>query len=301
MSTVPVGATDVSKGYPGARGLANRRTRQQVHHAVLHLALLLVGVTMVMPMVWVVSTSLKQEGTEFTFPPQFIPSPVVWSNYSDALNSLPFGTFAVNTVIIVILTTIGALLSSSLAAYAFARLRFRGRDVLFGLCLSTLMVPYVVTLIPTFILFKQLNWIDTFAPLIVPSWFGGGAFNIFLLRQFFLGLPFELDEAARVDGASALWIWWHIILPLSTTALATVAIFSIIFHWNDFLGPLIYLNSPDKFTLALGLNEFKSEFTAQYSLMMAAAVMMMAPILALFFLGQRYFLKSIALTGLAGR
>lgn len=283
------------------RGLANRYTRTRIQHGLLHLVLIIFGIAMALPMVWVVSTSLKQEGTEFSFPPDFIPDPVVWSNYPDALSALPFGVFARNTVLIVVLTTIGALLTSSLAAYAFARLRFRGRDLLFGLCLSTLMVPYVVTLIPTFILFRELGWIDTLAPLIVPSWFGGGAFNIFLLRQFFLGLPFELDEAARVDGASALWLWWHVILPLSRTALATVAIFSIIFHWNDFLGPLIYLNSPEHFTLALGLNQFKGQYSTEYSLMMAASVVMMLPVLVIFFLGQRYFLKSIALTGLAGR
>lgn len=279
----------------------NRYVRQRIAHTLLHIVLLIGSIAALGPLIWVLSTSLKVEGTEFVFPPQWIPATFEWQNYVTAMTVVPFALYLRNTLFIVVVTTIGALTTGSLAAFAFARLRFRLRGVLFSLVLSTLMVPYVVTLIPTFIIFKDLNWVNTYWPLILPSWFGGGAFNIFLLRQFFMTLPVELDEAARADGAGAFWIWWNIALPLSAPALATVAIFSVIFHWNDFLSPLIYLNSPSLFTLALGLQQFQSQYNTQFTLLMAASVVMILPIIALFFFTQRYFLQGIALTGLAGR
>ncbi|MCL4541444.1 MAG: carbohydrate ABC transporter permease [Chloroflexi bacterium] len=279
----------------------NRYVRQRIAHTLLHIVLLIGSIAALGPLIWVLSTSLKVEGTEFVFPPQWIPATFEWQNYVTAMTAVPFALYLRNTLFIVVVTTIGALTTGSLAAFAFARLRFRLRGVLFSLVLSTLMVPYVVTLIPTFIIFKDLNWVNTYWPLILPSWFGGGAFNIFLLRQFFMTLPVELDEAARADGAGAFWIWWNIALPLSAPALATVAIFSVIFHWNDFLNPLIYINSPSLFTLALGLQQFQSQYNTQFTLLMAASVVMILPIIALFFFTQRYFLQGIALTGLAGR
>lgn len=279
----------------------SRGARERLSHVLIHAILVAFGVLALAPLAWVISTSLKEEGSEFTFPPQWIPDPVTWSNYPEALTDVPFALYLRNTLFIVIVATAGTLITGSLAAYAFARLRFRGRSLLFGLALSTLMVPDVVTLIPTFIIFKSLGWINTFLPLTLPSWFGGGAFSIFLMRQFFMTLPMELDEAARADGASAYWIWWHIVLPLSGPVLATVTIFSVISRWNDFLGPLIYLNSPQLFTLALGLQQFSSQYTTRFTLLMAASVAMIAPILVMFFFCQRYFLRGIALTGLAGR
>lgn len=279
----------------------NRYVQQRIAHALLHIILIIGSIAALTPLIWVLSTSLKVEGTEFVFPPQWIPTTFEWQNYVTAMTSVPFGLYVRNTLFIVVVTTAGTLITGSLAAFAFSRLRFRLRGILFSLVLSTLMVPYVVTLIPTFIIFKDLNWVNTYWPLTLPYWFGGGAFNIFLLRQFFMTLPIELDEAARADGAGAFWIWWNIALPLSTPALATVTIFSVIFHWNDFLNPLIYINSPSLFTLALGLQQFQSQYNTQFTLLMAASMVMILPIMVLFFFTQRYFLQGIALTGLAGR
>ncbi|MBI2939858.1 MAG: carbohydrate ABC transporter permease [Chloroflexi bacterium] len=260
---------------------------------------------MLMPAVWLISTSLKLPGAEMSFPPELIPRVVSWDNYPKALTSQPFLLFFRNTMLIVALNLVGVLLSASLAGYAFARLRFRFRSALFGLCLSTMMLPYVVTLIPTFIMFRVLGWTNTFLPLTVPAFFGGGAFNIFLFRQFFMTLPYELDEAARVDGASSLQIWWRIILPLSGPVLATVAIFNVVYHWNEFLMPLIFLNTPDRFTMALGLRMFQMSMGnyghGQWALLMAASTSMIMPILVLFFAAQRYFMRGIVMTGLAGR
>lgn len=279
----------------------SRRSRERMGRVALHLLLIAGSVLSLGPLVWVLSTSLKPEGSEFAYPPQWIPSPADWGNYPTAMTAVPFGLYLRNTLFIVVVSTAGTLITGSLAAFAFARLRFRFRSLIFGMALSTLMVPYVVTLIPTFIIFKDLGWVNTYWPLTLPSWLGGGAFNIFLLRQFFLTLPVELDEAARADGAGGFWIWWNIALPLSLPALATVTIFSVVFHWNDFLNPLIYINSPSLFTLALGLQQFQSQYSTQFTLLMAASVVMIVPILALFFFTQRYFLQGIALTGLAGR
>jgi multiple sugar transport system permease protein len=197
--------------------------------------------------------------------------------------------------------TLGTLITASMMAFAFARLRFPGRGFLFGLVLSTIMLPGIVTLIPTFIVFRYLGWINTLLPLIVPSWFGGGAFNIFLIRQFFMTLPYDLDEAARIDGASNFRIYWNILLPLSKPVLATVAIFSFIYHWNDFFHPLIYLQDTSKWTMAIGLQGFKDLYSTSWNLMMAASTAMITPLLVLFFLAQHYFVSGIHLTGIAGR
>lgn len=266
-----------------------------------HVLLIVSSVVMLVPLAWVLSTSLKASGREFVFPPQWIPSPLEWQNYPAAFNTVPFALYFRNSVIIAGAATLGSVLTASWAAFSFARLRFPGRDIFFGIALSTMMVPYVVTLIPTFIIFRELNWINTFLPLIVPAWLGGGGFNIFLLRQFYKTLPRELDDAARVDGANEFWIWAHIVTPLSKPALATVAMLAFIFHWNDFLAPLIYLNSPNNFTLSLGLASFQNQYGGLYNLMMAAAVMMIVPVMIVFFTGLRFFMQGIALTGFAGR
>jgi ABC-type glycerol-3-phosphate transport system permease component len=195
---------------------------------------------------------------------------------------------------------VGELLSSSLVAYGFARLRFPGRNFLFMVCLSTLLLPFVVVLVPLFILFRTLHWIDTFFPLIVPGWFGV-PFFIFLLRQYYMTIPLELDDAAKIDGAGVFRIWWSILLPLIKPALAAVGIFSFIAHWNDFLGPLIFLNTEDKYTVALGVNMFFGEYQVHMDLVMAYSVMVTLPVILVFFVFQRYFVRGITLTGLAGR
>jgi ABC-type glycerol-3-phosphate transport system permease component len=270
----------------------------------VHILLLCLMAMSVLPLLYMVSTSLKPNGTEYALPIQWIPDRLAWENYWRALTIVPTFTFLKNTLVITIVALTGELLSASLAAYAFARLRFPGRDILFLVMLSVLMLPYFVTLIPVFILFRNLGWIDTLLPLTVPAFFAGtpgSALYIFFLRQYFLTLPRELDEAARIDGAGFFRIWWSIMLPLGKPALATVAILSIVFHWNEFVGPLIFLNSQDNFTLALGIRLFRNQYTTFFNQTMAFATLMTAPIMIVFFLFQKQFIKGISMTGLSGR
>jgi multiple sugar transport system permease protein len=284
-----------------APALRRRTGTRLLGISAAYVVLTVVGIVLALPFVWLLSTSLKLEGTEFTFPPQWLPNPIMWSNYPAALETVPYLAYARNTVIITVAATLGALVTASMSAFAFARVRFPGRNVLFILLISTLMLPDAVTLVPKYILFSKLHWINTYLPLTVPIWFGGGAFNVFLLRQFFMTIPYDLDEAARMDGGGNWRIFWSVLLPLSKPALTAVAIFSVIYNWNDFLNPLIYLNQQQYFTLALGLQFFQSEYATQWTLMMAASVMMIAPIIVLFFLAQRVFIEGIQLTGIAGR
>ena len=270
----------------------------------LYVLVLFLGFLFMFPFFWTVSSSLKQPWELFTFPPTVFPETLQWVNYATVLTRVPFMSWAANSTVVVTSSTVGALLSASIVAYSFARFRYRGRDFIFLLTLGTMMLPAQVTLIPQFILFNELGWINTLLPLWVPAWFGGGAFNIFLLRQFFLALPRELDEAARIDGASYPRIFWSIILPLSKPALATVAVISFINGWNDFVNPLIYLHSPENFTLSLGLHYFRSvpEVTGAPTehQLMAASVMIITPVLILFFAAQRYFVQGIVLSGIKG-
>lgn len=252
------------------------------------------------PFLWTVSTALKTNEQVFAVPPQWIPSPPQWGNFVRAWTELPFLTFVLNTATITAISVVGQVFSASLVAYGFARFRFRGRDFLFYLMLSTMMLPAQVTMIPVFLLWRELRLIDTLAPLTVPAYFGGGAFNIFLLRQFLLTIPRELDEAAMVDGASPFAIWWRVLLPLSRTALVTVALFSFLGHWDDFMGPLIYLNSMEHYTVSIGLRMFQDMFGTQLELLMAASLIHILPTIALFFIAQRHFIQGIALTGLKG-
>jgi multiple sugar transport system permease protein len=277
------------------------RWRRVLGRSVAYALLVGAAVIYMLPLIWLLSTSLKEPGREFVVPPEWIPSPVRWQNYVDAFNARPFVLYTRNTLIILVGATAGTLLTSSMAAYAFARLRFPGRRALFGLTVSTLMLPFIVTMVPTFILFKELGWINTFLPLIVPYWAGGSAFYIFLMRQFFMTIPYELEEAARIDGAGFFRTYWQITMPLSGPVLATVGIFSFINHWNDFLAPLIYLSSHTLFTLALGLQTFRGDFGSQWNLLMAASAAMVVPVLIVFFFAQRYFLRGVVMSGLAGR
>jgi len=229
-----------------------------------------------------------------------LPQEWTFDNYKRVLTneSAPFFLFLKNSVVVAVVSTAGVLLSSSLVAYAFARLKFRGRDRLFILLLSTMMLPGIVTTVPTYILFAQLRWVDTVLPLTVPAFFGGGAFNVFLLRQFFMSIPRELDEAAILDGGSNATIFWKVILPNSGAALATVGVFTFIYNWRDFMGPLIYLNSPEKQTLEVGLRTYQTLHQESWDLIMAAAVIVVLPLIVLFIIGQRYFVKGIVMTGI---
>ncbi len=274
--------------------------RVGIGQLVLVYALLLpLAVVFLAPLFWMISTSLKTDQQLGIWPPAWIPNPVAWTNYLKAWNAAPFGLYTRNTLIITVLGLVGQLVSASAVAYGFARLRFPGRDVLFVVVLATMMLPSVVTLIPTYIFWQRLGWLDTFVPLIVPAYFGP-AFFIFLLRQFFRGIPMELSEAAKIDGASNLRILTQLILPLSKPALATVTIFSFMNHWNDFMGPLIYLSSRENYTLTLGLRFFMGQYSTQFQYMMAIAFLMSLPIILVFFFAQQYFVRGVVMSGLKG-
>lgn len=271
---------------------------------LLYLVLILLLMVILLPLAWAVSTALKSPGRVFVYPPQAIPRPVQWHNFSDAWSEgQSFTIYFKNSLILTVFPVIGQILSCSLVAYGFARFRFPLRKVCFTLVLATLLIPSQVTLIPQFILFRHLNWINTFYPLIVPSFFATSAFSVFLLRQFFMTIPRELDEAALVDGSSYFRIFFQIMLPLSRTAVIAVGIIGFFTCWNDFLGPLIYLSSPEKYPLALGLNFFLTTYgggVAHMELLMAASLITLALPLALFIVAQRYFVEGIAMTGIRG-
>lgn len=265
-----------------------------------YLALILISISFVLPFIWMVRSSLMSLGQIFILPPEWIPKPFQWNNYVKALTILPFALFFRNTVIILVLGMFGTIATSTLCAYSFSRLHWRGRDFWFKVVLTSMMLPGAVTLIPTFLGWKALGLFGTYAPLIIPAYFGGGAFNIFLLRQFYLTIPFELDEAAFVDGAGYFKIFTNIILPLSRSAVIVVAIFSFMYYWNDFFGPLIYLTSEKRYTLALGLQMFQGSYNARWELLMAASTAVITPAVIVFLLGQKYFLEGISMTGLKG-
>jgi multiple sugar transport system permease protein len=285
-------------------GLARpREARIDVWRVLVWLILCVGSVVMMLPVAWMVSTSLKEPGQVFRFPPEWIPDPVVWRNYPDALTQMPFDRYVANTLFITVSNMVGVAVSSSLAAYAFARLQFPGRDAIFWMLVSTLMLPQAVILIPRYIEFRYLGWVDSWKALIIPNFFAaglGGVFFVFLLRQFFRTIPRELTDAAKVDGASEFRIYWQIVLPLSRPVLAVVLIFTFLDNWNNYLEPLIFLSSPDKFTVALGLASFRGLFTTQWHLLMAASTVMILPVVALFFLLQRYFVRGVVLTGIKG-
>ena len=267
--------------------------------AIHYLVLIALGIVFGFPFYWLVSTSLKVDTQLFVVPPVLIPNPVNWQNYPQLFQYLPFHRFILNTLFITSLTVGGVVFSCPLAAYSFARLRWRLRNVAFMVILATLMLPDQVTLIPQYLLFKQFGWIDTWRPLWVPAWFGS-AFYIFLLRQFFMTIPNELEDAAKIDGAGYLMTYLKIMLPLVMPALAAVVVFSFIASWNSFLGPLIYVNSTMKMPISLALRLFQSLHDAEYDLMMAASTIATLPVLLLFFFAQRYFIQGIVLTGIKG-
>jgi len=263
------------------------------------------SVLFLFPLLWLVSTALKPIEETMRVPPVWIPSKLMWTNFADAmtygadkLGYIPFLVYARNTLILCVLVVAGTVASNTLVAYSFARLKWKGRDAMFAATLATMMVPFPVLMVPTFALFRHLEWIGTFRPLWVPAWFGS-AFSIFLLRQFFRTIPFELSEAAKIDGASEWRVFRDVVLPLCKPAIAVVALFSFMGTWNDFLGPLIYLLDQKTFTLALGLQFYQSQHGGtQWNLLMAASTIVVAPVIVLFFFTQRLFIQGIALTGL---
>jgi multiple sugar transport system permease protein len=281
-----------------------RSRHGSVGRIVLYVASIALTLMFVFPFAWTVSSSLKTSSEVTAYPPSLIPNVIQWGNYYQAWTSIQFEVFFRNSLIVVVLTVLGGTASAFIVAYGFARFRFPGRNALFGLCLASLILPPEVTIIPLFLTFKQLHWLDSLKPLIIPSFFGGGAFSIFLLRQFILTLPFELDEAAMIDGASRLRILVDLIVPNAKPALATVSVFTFISHWNDFFGPLIFINSPENFTLPLGLYSLKTYVgdpgEPKDQLLMAGSVIATLPIIVVFFAAQRYFIQGIVTTGLKG-
>ena len=272
---------------------AQRRT---ISHVLVHVLLLAGVVLMLIPLAWTFSTSLKSIGETFIFPPIWIPERLMWENYAEAVTAIPFWRYLWNTSFITGLTIIGKVISIMLVAFSFARLRWWGRDTLFLLMLATMMLPPHITLIPQFILFKELGWINTYWPLILPNFFGG-PWLTFLVRQFLLTLPRDLDDAARIDGCSNWGVFARVILPLSKPAIIIVVIFVFNGTWNEFLTPLIYLHSQEKFTLALGLRLFQGAASTSWNLLMAASLLTMLPVLVLFFSAQKYFMQGIVFTG----
>jgi len=251
------------------------------------------------PFVWLVSTSLKSPAQVFVVPPQWIPNPFVWDNYPRSTTFIPFWQYFRNTLYVTVFNVIGSVASCSVVAYGFSRIQWRGRNTLFVVLIATLMIPYPVTLIPTFLIFRDLGLVNTLNALVVPSFFGN-AFFIFLLRQFYMTIPQELSQAAKIDGASEFQIFWQVILPLTRPALAVVALFAFLSNWNDFLGPLIYLSDKENYTLAIGLYGFFGRSKTEWGLLMSAATIMVAPIVLLYFFTQRTFIEGITLTGIKG-
>ncbi len=277
--------------------------RTAIWCSAAYLCLLALSALFFAPFAWMLSVSIHDLPGVFAQPFRWIPDRVMWRNYADVTSLLPFWRYTVNTAIITALTLTGTLLSCSLVAFGFSRLRFKGRNTLFSICLATMMLPGQVTMIPLYMFFSSIGWVDTYLPLVVPAFFGS-PFYIFLLRQFFLTIPKEYDEAAMLDGAGRFRIYWSIVLPLARPALATVALFTFVGTWNDFFGPLVYLNSPELATLTLGLNMLKSQIVGtgatQWHLLMAGAVLIMLPNVIAFALAQKQFIKGIAMGGLRG-
>jgi multiple sugar transport system permease protein len=304
QNSVMAARTEGLRGSPISTDSARVAISRISGRVMLYIFTLFLSLLFVYPLVWTLGSSLKTPAEMFIYPPTLFPASPQFSNYLEVMEKVPFARWFLNSIVVVVASTVGTVISASMVSYSFARFRYRGRDLLFMITLTTMMLPSQVTLVPQFILFFKLGWIDTIKPLWVPHWFGGGAFFIFLMRQFFMSLPRELDEAAIIDGANRLQVFFRILLPLTKPALATMTVISFMSGWSDFLGPLIYLNTPQKFTLAVGLQYFNAvedvSFEPTEHLLMTACVLTLLPALLLFFSTQKYFVRGIAMTGIKG-
>lgn len=280
-----------------ARGV--RSSGDKARARISYVVLLVGSIGFLVPFFWMVTTSLKGPSQIYTFPVQWVPRPALWENYARLFAAAPMWTYLRNTVILTVCGVTFSLIGSSIAAYAFARLRFPGRDVMFFVMLATIMIPNWATLIPTYIIFGKLGWLDTYLPILLPALFAT-PFNTFLLRQFFLSIPRELEDAAKVDGAGTLRCFLQIVLPMSRSALMIVGLFAFLYYWNDFLGPLIYLSSDNKFPISLGIMNFAGQQVQDFALMMCAATVAIAPCVLLFFIAQRWFMQGVVITGVKG-
>jgi len=276
-----------------------REIRERIRGIVIHILLIPAAFMFLLPFLWMLSTALKPDTQLYAYPPIWIPNPIQWSNFPKTVTFVPFFLYLRNTLIISISSMIGVVISSALAAYSLARIHWPGRQLLFLITIATLMLPSQVTLIPVFLVFKNLGWVGDFRPLILPQFFGF-AYYIFLMRQFFSSIPMELSEAAYIDGANEFRIFWSVVLPLAKPALATVAVFQFIRSWTDYINPLIYLNDQSLYTLQLGLQQYSSQYGREWGLLMAAAVLISLPPIIIFFLTQRTFVQGVTLTGIKG-
>jgi len=284
-----------------------RKRRRFVQQATVQGALIALSVFFLLPLIWMVVTAVKPLDETMASPPVWIPSKFQWGNFGEAfaynskdLGYIPFLVYGKNTLFVTILAVIGSVISNSLVAYSFARIKWRGREVLFGLTLATMMVPGPVLMVPMYALFREFGWIGTFRPLWVPTFFGS-AFNIFLLRQFLRTIPMELSEAAKLDGASEWRTFIDVIIPLARPALVVISVFTFLWAWNDFMGPLLYLTDQQTFTLSMGLQFFQSQHTGTpWNLLMAASLIVVIPVIVVFFFAQKVFIQGIATTGLKG-
>ena len=273
--------------------------RGRSRRLALHMVLIALCFTCVFPFIWMISSSLKNTELIFSYPPQFIPDPVSWGNYAQAWAETRMGRAMLNSLLIAVIATVGNCTVSSMVAYGFAKIQFPLRGALFLLVISTMMIPYQVILIPLFIIFKQFGWINTYLPLIVPSLFGT-AVNVFLMRQYMMGIPSAFSESAFIDGSGHVRIWLQIILPMSVPMIVSLGVLTFMRHWNDYLGPMLYLNSRDKMTVPLVLRMFQSNYTTQWHLLMAAACIALVPVVAIYLVSQKYIISGIMLGGIKG-
>ena len=276
------------------------KSKKRFTTAIVYLLLIAGSVLCLMPLFWMLRSSLMTNVEIFMVPIRWLPEVFQWENYRDVFETLPFLKYYANSLTLVVFVVSGAVITSSLCAYGLSRVNWAGKKIVFTCIMGSMMLPVAVTIIPTFLMFRRIGLTNSLIPLIIPAWLGGGAFYIFLLRQFFLSIPKDLDEAARIDGATHLQIYSKIILPLTKPALVVVGMFAFMNTWNDFLGPLIYLNSDDKYTVALGLQLFVGSYRAEWQLMMAAACLVVIPAILVFMIGQKYLIEGITMTGVKG-
>ena len=295
ISTANMAKTEIRKPW------ITPKVQRTIGLILLQILLTVVLITFLIPAIWMISSSLKASTEVFAHPIVWIPKTPQWRNYVKIFDILPFLKFAQNTFIVTGLAVLGTIVSSLMVGYSFARLEWPGKNIFFALMISTMFLPEIVTLIPRFLIFRNFNWIDTYYPLIVPYWMGVSAIHIFLVNQFFRGLPIELEEAALLDGATRLQILVKILLPISKPVIASIAVFSLLQHYNSYLEPLIYLNTMSKWTLAVGIKGLNDSNVTDWELVFAAGTLMVAPVLVLFIFAQRYFVQGIALTGFGGR
>lgn len=278
--------------------MKKKKSSAVLRRVLLYIVLILIAVIMVVPFLWMLSTSLKTQYDAVKIPPVWIPDPPRWENYVKLFTEQPMFQFMLNTIKIVFFVVLGQLFFSSLAAYSFARISFKGRNVVFFFYIATLMVPGQVTMIPTYLMFAKAGLTDNHLALILPAFFS--AFGVFLLRQFFMSLPRELEEAAEIDGCNPFMTYWRIMLPLVVPAMLTLGVFTLMDTWNDYMGPLIYLSSPEKYTMTLGIAYFKGVYTTQWNLVMAGSIVSVVPILIAYLCAQKYFIEGIAFSGVKG-